>query len=203
MKNNIVYIFTNEAMPGCVKIGITDDVERRMKEVYTSGVPLSFECFYAAEVEDAALVEKKLHFAFADVRMNDRREFFRILPERVRAVLELIAIKDATPRNEVFETVDDKHAVEVARKRRPPFNFNMLGIKPESILTFSEDSKVTCRVIDAKKIEFRGKQTSLSDAAMIALREKGYSGTSYAGPDYWEYEGETLSQRRMRMEEEA
>lgn len=201
-RNSIVYILTNEAMPDCVKIGITDNVERRMKELYAStAVPLPFECFYAAEVGDAVLVEKKLHFAFADMRMNDRREFFRILPERVRAVLELIAVKDVTPREDAaFETEDERHAVESARNRRPPFNFGMVGIKPGSALTFSEDPEITCEVIDARKVSFRGKETSLSDAARTVLNEKGYGGTAYQGTAYWEYEGETLAQRRDRLE---
>ena len=43
---NIVYVLTNPAMPGLVKIGMTDrdDVQRRMSDLYTTGVPLPFEC---------------------------------------------------------------------------------------------------------------------------------------------------------------
>lgn len=201
-KNSIVYILTNEAMPDCVKIGITDDVERRMKELYAStAVPLPFGCFYAAKVNDATLVEKKLHFAFADTRVNDRREFFRILPERVRAVLELIAISDATPNAEAaFETAEEKHAVQAVKDRRPPFNFGMVRIKPGSILAFSEDPEITCEVSDAKKVILRGQVTSLSDAAKTVLHEKSFEGTSYQGTAYWEYEGETLAQRLDRLE---
>ena len=51
---NIVYVLTNPAMPGLVKIGMTDrdDVKRRMSDLYTTGVPLPFECVAAREIED-------------------------------------------------------------------------------------------------------------------------------------------------------
>ncbi len=51
----IVYIFTNEAMPGYVKIGMTqaDDVAARLKQLDTTAVPLPFECRYAARVRTA------------------------------------------------------------------------------------------------------------------------------------------------------
>ena len=43
--SNIVYVLTNPAMPGIVKIGKTnrDDPQVRMNELYTTGVPLPFE----------------------------------------------------------------------------------------------------------------------------------------------------------------
>ena len=49
---NIVYVLTNPAMPGMVKIGMTDrpDVQRRMSELYSTGVPLPFECVIAARL---------------------------------------------------------------------------------------------------------------------------------------------------------
>ena len=45
----VVYILTNEAMPGLIKIGYTDNtIEKRMKELSRhSGVPLPFTCYYA------------------------------------------------------------------------------------------------------------------------------------------------------------
>ncbi len=81
---DIVYILTNETMPGLVKIGFTtNDLAKRIKELYSTGVPLPFELFYACEVQDGASVERKLHDAFDDHRVSQNREFFRIAPERV------------------------------------------------------------------------------------------------------------------------
>ena len=52
-------------MPGMVKIGKTGrGVEARLNELYTTGVPLPFECAYAARVADMDKVEKAFHNAF-------------------------------------------------------------------------------------------------------------------------------------------
>lgn len=63
----IIYILTNEAMPGLVKIGLTNNesVEARLTSLSApSGVPLPFECYFAAEVQDAAKLEKNPSPAF-------------------------------------------------------------------------------------------------------------------------------------------
>ena len=45
--------------------GISDDLERRMKELDKTGTPLPFECFYAVEIDEsvAPKIEKKIHEA--------------------------------------------------------------------------------------------------------------------------------------------
>ena len=52
--SKIVYILTNQSMPDTIKIGITDDLESRMKQLDNTSTPLPFECYYAVEVEDAS-----------------------------------------------------------------------------------------------------------------------------------------------------
>ena len=96
----IVYIFSNPAMPGYIKIGKTlqDDVKQRLRALSNpSGVPAPFECRYAAAVEDAKKVEKAIHEAFAIDRPNPRREFFTTSPERIITLLKLHEIRDVTP----------------------------------------------------------------------------------------------------------
>ena len=41
-RSNIVYILINESMPEMVKIGITDNLERRIKELKWSHISPSF-----------------------------------------------------------------------------------------------------------------------------------------------------------------
>ena len=42
----MVYLLTNPVMSGLVKIGMTtqEDIDQRMKELYTTDIPVSFEC---------------------------------------------------------------------------------------------------------------------------------------------------------------
>jgi len=197
----IIYILTNEAMPGYVKIGkTTTSVEQRVLELSrSSAVPLSFECYYAAKVKDANKVELAFHDAFGDHRVNPRREFFNIAPERVVAVLKLLALEDVTPsRNVGIEFKEDAIAIERARKKRSAFNFKMVDIPAGSELKFIRDENVTCVVApDQKHVIFDNKEMSSSEAAALVLGNKWWP----QGPGYWTYEGETLDERRMRMEE--
>ena len=86
----IVYVLTNDAMEGLVKIGrTTTSVEQRVRELDNTGLPLPFECFYAAEVVDATLVERRLHHIFSDKRVRTNREFFRADPNQVKSAILL------------------------------------------------------------------------------------------------------------------
>jgi len=86
-------------MPDLVKIGRTSqsEVSTRISQLYSTGVPLPFECDRAVTVDDAQQAAKAIHMAFAPSRLNPHREFFRIKPEQVIAILDLIKAEDVTP----------------------------------------------------------------------------------------------------------
>jgi hypothetical protein len=200
--SEIVYVLINEAMAGYVKIGKTADLERRIRDLDNTAVPLPFECFYAARVANSNFVEKQLHDAFADHRVRSNREFFEIAPERVMAALKLAQIEDVTPKQDYVETPEDQVALDKAKERRGVFNFAMVDIPVGSVLIFSRDPAITCTVLDKKTVDFEGQKTSLSSSALNIFHRMGYEWKAVAGTDYWLYEGESLSDRRRRMEEE-
>ena len=195
-KSEIVYILTNEAMPNYVKIGRTKNLNQRMRSLYRTPVPLPFECFYACVVENGAEVEQWLFDIFEDRRVSKEREFFEISPERVVAALRVKAIKDITPRQIYTESEEDRVALNKARTNRDRFNFKMVDIPIGAELVFSRDKNIKAKVIDNRNIEFNGKITSLSNSAQKIL---GYN-YGVAGTLYWMYEGETLDERRKRIE---
>ena len=203
--SNIVYIFINQAMPEMVKIGITDNVERRVKELSGStGVPLPFECYYAVKVsEDAKKLEKKIHEGFDKQRVRREREFFYTSPENAKSILEILEImggENVTPKDDIVESQEEKQALDEARKLRTRFNFSMLDIKPGEILKFKKDNSIVCEVHDETQVKFRDKITSLSNSADIILKEMGYEWLSVQGPRWWVYEGKTLSELRNERE---
>jgi hypothetical protein len=198
----IVYILTNTAMPGLIKIGRTDELTGRLKQLYGSGVPLPFECFYAARVNDSIKVEKKLHIAFAPHRLNENREFFRLDPTNAAAALELAEVENVTPGKATVENQQDLVALEKETQRAARFNFEMVGIKPGAVLTFVYEETITCRVADKSRVIFEEDQMSLSAAAISALQKVGKNWKSAQGANFWMYEGETLIDRRARMETE-
>ena len=111
----IVYILTNEAMEGLVKIGrTTTSVEQRIKELDNTSVPLPFQCFYAGEVKDSAFVESHLHQAFSDKRVRGNREFFRIDPNQVKAAIQIADPTDVTPRIDIVVDASDVQALKKA-----------------------------------------------------------------------------------------
>lgn len=196
--NEIVYILINEAMPGYTKIGKTTDLEQRIRSLDTTGVPLPFECFYACTVVDASFVEKQLHDAFGDQRVRTNREWFEIAPERIASALKIAELKEVTPVKDYVESTDDQKALDKARARRSVFNFAMVNIPVGAKLNFSKNPEINCVVIDNRSVQFQDKVLSLSAAAQAALGND----QPIQGPLYWEYEGENLVERRMRMEEE-
>ena len=198
----IVYLLTNPVMPDLVKIGRTTNLEERLRSLSThSGVPVPFEVFYACEVSDSAKVERQIHEGFGDHRINPKREFFRINPERILAILKLVELRDVTPVDDVVEDRVEQDSLNRERNRRENFRFSILGLKAGSVLTFLRDESIQATVIDDRRISFEGKETSLSSSALEILRTRyGYRAKTIAGPQYWCHEGKTLSEIRQEME---
>ena len=143
-----------------------------------------------------------LHQAFGDLRVNNSREFFRVSPENVRILLERFGTEIEVGNLDIPN--EDKNAlnkaVSEARSIREAFNFKMVSIEPGSELVFLRDENETAVVLDHKKITHRNSETSLSAAALLILNEMGSGRTTVAGPHFWKYEGEILSDLRNRME---
>ena len=191
-----VYILTNESMPDIIKIGITDNLFRRLKELDNTSTPLPFECFYALEVEDAQSIEKLLHEAFDDKRVRQNREFFNCLPEQAKSALKIaekMGGRDVTPKEVVVETEQDRQALDSAKKKKGRVDyFGVLGINDGEILTFSKDQTITCEVKENGQVLFRDELTSLSGSALIIVSEMGYNWQQVRGAGYWCYKGTTL-----------
>ena len=192
----IVYILTNESMSDIIKIGITDNLSRRLRELDNTSTPLPFECFYAVEVDDARAIESLLHEAFDDKRIRQNREFFNCTPEQAKSALrigEKMGGIEVTPKEVVFETEQDKQALNNAKKRKGRVDyFGVLGINSGEILTFSKDQSLTCEVGENGQVIFRGEVTTLSRSALIIVSEMGYDWQQINGPGYWCYRGAKL-----------
>ena len=202
----IIYVLTNEAMDGLVKIGRTStSVEQRIKELDNTSIPLPFQCFYAGEVADSVYVETHLHRAFADKRVRNNREFFRVDPNQVRSAIMLANPKDVTPRNDVVVDASDVQALQKAsavQDRRSRLKFSELNIPVGATLVFVKDESITCTVVANGEVNFQGQVISPSGAAKLAVHSLGYKWSAVSGSDFWKYEDETLTARRFRMEDE-
>lgn len=141
------------------------------------------------------MVERRIQHAFGDHRINPKREFFRINPERVLSILELLELDNVTPNNDYVENQEEQRSLEKERNRRSRFKFSSVEILVGSILHFIRDKSVTAKVVDDQKIEFEGGVSSLSQLSLELLtRDYGWKSQTVAG---------TLSERRLRLEEEV
>lgn len=200
---DIVYVLTNEAMPGLIKIGLTSDsVESRLTSLSShTGVPLPFECYFAAEVNDGARIERVLHQLFAEYRINPKREFFRLDPEKVVLAISIGPFKEVTPGVAQVEP-EEKEALEKVKARRPRIRLDTIGIKPGDVLLFSRDESIRAVVVADGKLEYDGEVLSPSAAALKALHKLGYKTPTASGSEHWMFDGELLDERRRRLEAE-
>lgn len=205
---SIVYILTNPAMPGLVKIGCSErTIEERMRELSShSGIPLPFECFLAVDVPNPYEIEAAMHHAFGDRRINPRKEFFELSPDRPAAILRIFQDReksalDVTPASDIVESKDEQIALDKERNRRASFRFSQVGIISGTELVSAFDPRQTCIVHDDRRVQFRGEITSLSNAALIVAHETGRRWAAVQGPQFWTYQGRSLTEMREEAED--
>lgn len=197
----IVYLLTNPCMPGLVKIGKTSrkDLSVRMNELYTTGVPVAFECAYACHVPILQMddLEKTLHAAFDPYRVNANREFFRINPEQAKVILKFVeGVQDATI--EVAESIEsslntqDIVASIKERSRRPSLHFFDMGIPEGSTLVYTEDSSINVTVVAPRKVLFDGDEYSLTAITNKLLGKPSSYGIQPTA--WWIFNGRNLSE---------
>lgn len=188
MAKGFIYIMTNPALKGMVKIGYAKDVEARRKQLSTTALPYEYE-IYATYETSGNLEDKKLHKMIdnlnPDLRISKNREFFVLAPEDAYELLEAIATISGT------KDKLKKAKVALAKKqktKRPPVNFTKCNIPIGAELVYVEDSNVVATVVDERKVLYNNEITSLS---AISDRIKGYS---TSGPTFFTYHGKTISQ---------
>jgi hypothetical protein len=105
-ERGIVYILYNPCMIDSVtkkplyKIGRTQNLQKRLDDLYGTGVPCPFDCVFACEVNGYKSVETELQKLFGDCRINPDREFFSISAGQLENIISLLkrfdGFRDAT-----------------------------------------------------------------------------------------------------------
>jgi hypothetical protein len=83
-----LYLLTNPAMPGLVKVGMTTrSPEERAHELASTGVPMAFDVEAAWPVDDVRSAEREAHAALSGHRVDGAREWFRLsVPQAIDAL---------------------------------------------------------------------------------------------------------------------
>ena len=161
-----------------------------MNQLYTTGVPVPFECVYAIEVSDCARVESALHIAFGPSRINPNREFFKIDTEQAIAVLRLLDGHEVTPQinAQLNATVNQAEKDSAQKmKKRPNLNFTEMGI-PIGAKLVLKGGATTVEVVEDRKVSLNGILMSLT----AATREVMKLDYSIQPSPHWTYQGKSL-----------
>ena len=163
-----------------------------IRDRYTTGVPLPFECEYAAKVKDVDQTEKAFHLGFKKDRVNIKREFFKIDPEQAIAFLKLLEIEDMTPsvRKEADSVdIEAKASVEKFKKDRlPVVNYFEMGLEIGDVFTYELDQNITCSVKNQRKVEYQGEDYYLSGLTQKLMN----TDSRIRGSKYWYHKGRNL-----------
>lgn len=209
----VIYILTNPAFPEYVKIGYADDLEKRLKSLNNSSVPMHFRVYAVYEVMER-LTDKKVHMLIdslnPDLRVIDKfdgkeskREFYVMNAEDAYLLFDCIAkisgtnnrLKRMKPNGKEILEEEEARAID-ENARRKPFQFSLCGIHAGDEVTFIDNESIVAKVVDDKHVEYDGEQMSLT-----ALAKKLYkTDKPLAGPTYFKYKDEVLSDLRKRME---
>jgi hypothetical protein len=150
MAAGFVYVLTNKAMPGLVKVGFsTRSPAERAAELSTTGVPFPFTVAFSAGVENPLEAEAAVHLALTRYRASADREFFRIpIEDAVTAVEEACGLGgnplrsdcDLTPWSEGADSAYQREA-----QKYYPKNVSF-SVAPESQTWFPSHNLSTARV---------------------------------------------------------
>lgn len=83
-----IYILVNSTNPNEIKIGLSVNPVRRVKQLHSSGTaePMYFQ--YVWQVPNMKLAEDAAHEVMKGHRVNPRREFFHLVPAEAALDLE-------------------------------------------------------------------------------------------------------------------
>ena len=96
MEHGYLYCFSNDSMPGILKVGMTErSPEIRLNEANSSDTwrpPTPYKIEFAKKVVNPKQKEITLHTILSQYteRVNPKREFFRVSLEEVKAFFDLI-----------------------------------------------------------------------------------------------------------------
>lgn len=154
MTDGYIYCFSNQSMPGILKVGMTERTpEARLSEANTSDTwrpPTPYKIEFAKKVSNPFQKEKILHTLLEQYteRINIRREFFRVSPEEVCKFFELM---DGEMWAEIRkEEEDDEEEEDVSSDSAPRSKSNVVKGCRDMTKCFTNGQRI-CHTIDMNK----------------------------------------------------
>ena len=176
---NYLYIITNISMPNICKVGITSDVEKRLRDLNKTSTPTRFQIYEKFDLKNAEILEQKILQHFAKQRINRKREFLEVHPERV------------------CDFIFDNKNIASEKESEVKGKFAKIGIKQGDILKFKEGDEIHQNIVAAvgkgNSIIYQGGKTSLSKSAQKVLKDKfDKEWKAVQGTIFWTFKGKTI-----------
>lgn len=188
-----IYIMVNEAYPNYIKIGYSDDVERRLQELNAeTGTMYPFQ-IYAVYQVDTPLSDKSVHDIIDMLNPNLRsksiidgkervREFFEMSPEDGFRLLAAIAnINGRTDHLFLWEKPEEESGYGPFEKRH---------LEPGTVLTFqcpdNPYDQEECFILDKVHVDWEDEMWTLNSLAQHFTNKKN------VGTKYFFYNGKRL-----------
>lgn len=193
-KTGYIYIIRNQNQRGFIKIGYSNNTDKRLAAFNTSSVD-DWELFGTYQVEGYQS-DKQLHHIIEMLNPRLRvegKEFFRMEPEEAWDILCSIA--------KITGTEDRLHKigepeVKPQKQKAEVFNFDMIDVPAGCWVKSIFSNRYVARVIDNKHIDFEGKPMSLSAAASIIYERENGQVRKCNGPECWKFNEVKLSELR-------
>jgi T5orf172 domain len=113
-----VYVLSNEAHPEIQKIGFsTIAPQSRADELQSTGVPFKFVVEFKIYVEECGDLEAAVHQELSGVRINPKREFFRIPAEEAASTITRLALEKSSSAKVTAHIRKDDELPMVVRSR--------------------------------------------------------------------------------------
>ena len=211
-----VYILTNPSFrEDWVKIGKTTNMEKRLKTLNTTALPLPFKVYATIKTSKYEELEKIIHKQIdrlTDLRINQSREFFNVHPAQALDIFldQATALDDAIvtkyengkPR-QMYPVLEKSKEEKEKKPQRPPFDFSMVGLNVGDKVIF-DALNLEVKVAGKNKVEYEGRLWSLSAFCGTYLPENMHNASeAYQGPKYFSYQGKTLWEIRLEKETEC
>ncbi len=132
------------------------------------------------------------------------REFYAMKPEEAYDILVAMAeIHDCQDKLQLVqpnetETKEEELAQEIdteSHEKAENFSFAKCQIPMGEEIEYYDNPNIKCKIISDRKVEYQGKEMSLTAAAKLISGKK----YSIAGPRFFKYKGEWLNDIRARM----
>jgi hypothetical protein len=174
-----LYIITNISMPDICKVGITNNIDRRLKDLNKTSLPTRFQIYETFKLENAEILEQTILQHFAENRINKKREFLKIHPERI------------------CDFIQENKNIKIKKDENVMSKFGKMKINKGEVLKFKEGEKIYQNIIakvgEGNNIIYQGNKTSLSKSAQKILKEKfDKHWKAVQGTIYWTYKGKTI-----------